>query len=40
MFDGETNFRYDGRPIADILAERAPTPPNFGSHNDFTVYVI
>ncbi|WP_231186627.1 hypothetical protein [Haladaptatus sp. DYF46] len=40
MFDGETNFRYDGRPIADILAEQAPTPPNFGSHNDFTVYVM
>lgn len=40
MFDGETNFRYDGRPIADILSEQAPTPPDFGSHNDFTVYVM
>lgn len=40
MFDGETNLRYDGRPIADILAEQAPSPPNFGSHNDFTVYVM
>ncbi|MFC6733481.1 MULTISPECIES: hypothetical protein [unclassified Haladaptatus] len=40
MFDGQTTFRYDGRPIADILAEQAPTPPQFGAHNDFTVYVM
>jgi len=40
MFDGDTNFRYDGRPISDILAEQAPTAPNLGPHNDFTVYVM
>ncbi|WP_435358112.1 DUF7509 family protein [Haloarchaeobius sp. DFWS5] len=40
MFDGQTTFTYDGRPIADILAEEAPAPPRFGSHDDFTVYVM
>lgn len=40
MFDGETNFRYNNRPISDILAEQAPTPPKLGPHNDFTVYVM
>ncbi|WP_408958288.1 hypothetical protein [Natrinema sp. 74] len=40
MFDGETRFRYDGRPIADILSEQAPEPPKFDAHNDFTVYVM
>lgn len=40
MFDGDTNFRYDGRPIADIVSEEAPTPPQFSPHNDFTVYVM
>ena len=40
MFDGDTNFRYDGRPIADIISEQAPAPPQFSPHNDFTVYVM
>jgi len=40
MFDGDTDFRYDGRPISDILAEQAPEPPQIGPHNDFTVYVM
>ncbi|WP_137290041.1 DUF7509 family protein [Natronorubrum halophilum] len=40
MFDGETNFRYDNRPLSDILSEQAPTPPKFSAHNDFTVYVM
>jgi hypothetical protein len=40
MFDGETNFRYNNRSISDILAEQAPTPPKFSTHNDFTVYVM
>lgn len=40
MFDGDTNFRYNGRPISDILAEQAPTAPKLGPHNDFTVYVM
>ena len=40
MFDGDTNFRYDGRPIADLISEQAPTPPRFSPHNDFTVYVM
>jgi len=40
MFDGQTTFRYDGRPIADILAEQAPEPPRFSRQNDFTVYVM
>lgn len=40
MFDGDTNFRYDGRPISDILSEEAPIPPQFSPHNDFTVYVM
>ena len=40
MFDGETNFQYNERPISDILAEQAPAPPKFSTHNDFTVYVM
>lgn len=40
MYDGETNFRYNGRPISDILSEQVPSPPQFGAHNDFTVYVM
>jgi hypothetical protein len=40
MFDGDTNFRYNGRPISDILAEQAPTAPKLGPHNDFTIYVM
>lgn len=40
MFDGQTTFRYDGRPIADILTEQAPEPPRFSRQNDFTVYVM
>jgi hypothetical protein len=40
MFDGDTNFRHNGRPISDILAEQAPTAPKLGPHNDFTVYVM
>ncbi|MBX0297514.1 DUF7509 family protein [Haloarcula nitratireducens] len=40
MFDGETNFQYNGRPISDILAEQAPAPPKFSIQNDFTVYVM
>jgi hypothetical protein len=40
MFDGDTTFRYNDRPISDILAEQAPAAPNLGPHNDFTVYVM
>lgn len=40
MFDGETNFQYNERPISDILSEQAPAPPKFSTHNDFTVYVM
>jgi len=35
MFDGETNFQYNERPISDILAEQALAPPKFSTHNDF-----
>lgn len=40
MFDGDTNFRYDGRPISDILSEQVPTPPGLSPHDDFMVYVM
>lgn len=40
MFDGDTNFRYDGRPVSDILSEEAPAPPGLSPHDDFTVYVM
>lgn len=40
MFDGDTNFTYNGRPIADILSEQAPLPDQFSPHNDFLIYVM
>lgn len=40
MFDGDTAFEYDGRPISDLISEQAPVPPEFSPHNDFTVYVM
>lgn len=40
MFDGETSFQYDGRPISDVISQEAPVPTQVSPHNDFTVYVM
>lgn len=40
MFDGDTNFQYDNRPISDILSEQVPLPSQFSPHNEFLIYVM
>lgn len=40
LFDGDTNFQYDGRPVSDILSEQVPHPSRFSPHNDFLIYVM